>query len=730
MLKLYSLTALMLLVVLTATCLQAMPPHPELVDKWRKEGVLDQRLRAMEDLRARGVNNIEGNMVYHVAPGLKILTIQREAIVLLVDFDDNTADTGTYPTSHYEDMLFSVGTYPTGSMRDYYLENSYGNFETIGQASGWHRMPQDYDYYVDGNNGFNNYPRNAQGLTEDAVMAADPYIDFSQYDNDGPDGIPDSGDDDGFVDALFVVHAGPGAEVTGSYNDIWSHAWATYNYVPVDGVYVYSYSMEPEDGSIGVFCHELGHVLGLPDFYDYGYDSRGAGYWSVMAGGSWGGGGITPVHFDAYSKVRLGFVTPIVPTTNIVGALVEPIETTATVYKIWTDGLPGTEYFLLENRQQIGFDTSVKGEGIVIYHVDETVYGNDSQRCGAGSPHYELAVEQADGECDLEYDRNSGDWGDPWPGSGGTENPNYAFNDTSTPNTRDYDNNATDVSVYDINMSGDDGYVSISVGAADTIDPSVTVNQPDGGESWAIDSFFDVMWTATDDVGVTSIDILLSSDGGATYPHTIATGEANDGIFSWLVDVAPTTQARVKVIAYDAAMNSGEDESNGNFTIFDGEAPQVTVIAPNGGEVWDIDSFFDIMWDATDNIGVTSIDIQLSSDGGASYPHTIATGEANDGVFNWHVDVASTAQARVKVIAHDAAANTGEDVSDADFELYDPLSGVSTDGTKPGRVIIAEATPNPFSKHTSIRFGIPADGHATLEAYDVTGRQVATLADG
>jgi hypothetical protein len=304
------------------------------------------------------------------------------------------------------------------------------------------------------------------------------------------------------------------------------------------------------------------------------------------------------------------------------------VETTDTVYKIWTDGLPGTEYFLLENRQKIGFDTSIKGEGIVIYHVDETVYGNDNQRCGAGSPHYELAVEQADGECDLEYDRNSGDSGDPWPGSGGSENPNYAFDDTSTPNTRDYSNNPTNVSVYDINMSGDDGYVSISVGAADT------------------------------------------------------------------------------------------------------EAPDVTVLDPNGGETWEIDSFFDIMWDATDNVGVTSIDILLSSDGGATYPHTIAAGEANDGVYTWLVDVSSTTEARVKVIAYDAAGNEGEDVSGADFELYDPLSGVITEIEKPGRLMIAEATPNPFSKHTSIRFGIPVGGRVSLEAYDVAGRQVALVAEG
>jgi immune inhibitor A len=721
----------LLLLVLAVTGLEAMPPHPELVERMRKEGTLDQHQAYMEDLRARGINNLEGNMVYHIAPGMTLLTIQRESIVIIVDFDDNTADTGTYPASHYEDLLFSVGTYPTGSMRDYYLENSYGNFETVGEASGWHRMPQDYSYYVDGQYGFGDYPNNAQRLTEDAVLAADPFVDFSQYDNDGPDGIPDSGDDDGYVDALFVVHAGPGAEVTGSVNDIWSHAWGTYNEPFVDGVYVGAYSQEPEDGDIGVFCHELGHVLGLPDFYDYGYDSRGAGYWSVMAGGSWGGGGVTPVHFDAYSKALLGFVTPIVPSSNLVDVLVPQVETNAVVYKIWTDGLPGAEYFMLENRQQTGFDVSVRGEGIVIYHVDENTYGNDDQRCGSGHPHYELAVEQADGECDLEYNNNSGDAGDPWPGVGGTENPNYAFNLTSTPNTRDYDNNPTGIEVYDIHMVGDDGYVSIIVTdePPDTEDPVVTVTQPNGGELWHIDSFFDITWLATDNVGVTSIDILLSTDGGATYPRTLASGETNDGVFSWQVDEPPTTLARIKVIAYDAAANSGEDESDGNFTIADGTPPSVTVTSPNGGEVWDIGTIYDVTWTANDDIGVVSVSIILSVDGGVTYTDTLATGEVNDGAYSWDITQAATTTARIKVIAYDGAGNDGEDTSDSDFEIYDPLAGTEITKDVPVKARITGNSPNPFSGTTLIGFGIPVDGQVKIAVYDVGGRMVDVLLD-
>ncbi len=266
--------------------------------------------------------------------------------------------------------------------------------------------------------------------------------------------------------------------------------------------------------------------------------------------------------------------------------------------------------------------------------------------------------------------------------------------------------------------------------AGDTEDPVVTVLIPDGGEILYMDSFFDITWTATDNVGVTSIDILLSTDGGATYPHTIATGETNDGTYSWLVDEAPTTQARVKVIAYDAATNIGEDASDGNFTIADGEAPQVMLLTPNGGEIWDIGSIYSISWDASDNIGVTSVDILLSLYGDASYDHTIATGETNDGTYSWLVDEAPTTQARVKVIAYDAAANSGEDVSDADFEINDPTSGIDQERDVPSRPVISGSLPNPFSARTVVRFGIPEEGRVAIGLYDVGGRWVTGLAEG
>ncbi len=98
-------------------------------------------------------------------------------------------------------------------------------------------------------------------------------------------------------------------------------------------------------------------------------------------------------------------------------------------------------------------------------------------------------------------------------------------------------------------------------------------------------------------------------------------------------------------------------------------APSVTVISPNGGEVWNVGITHNITWTATDNIGVTSIDIYYSTNGGSTYPYMIATGEANDGTYSWTIPNTPSTTCKVKVIAHDAAGNTGEDASDSNFVI-------------------------------------------------------------
>ncbi|MBU1880851.1 T9SS type A sorting domain-containing protein, partial [bacterium] len=192
-------------------------------------------------------------------------------------------------------------------------------------------------------------------------------------------------------------------------------------------------------------------LFGLPDLYDYGYDSNGTGSWSVMSGGCWGNGGVTPVHFDAWSKIEAGFVEVVNVVSDETDMVIPEVETNDVIYKLWTLGSQGPQYFLVENRQQTGFDQYLPGNGLMIYHIEEAS-GNNSNQWYPGytsNGHYLVAVEQADGDWDLEHNYGS-DSADPWPGSSN----NRMFNAASTPDSKDYGLQETDVVIENISDSG------------------------------------------------------------------------------------------------------------------------------------------------------------------------------------------------------------------------------------------------------------------------------------
>src|SRR5262249_41433462 len=258
-------------------------------------------------------------------------------IVVLVDFSDKPM---TQTRKHYEDLFFSLGVLPKKSVREYYREVTHGLIDIQGDVVGPYRLPQTVKTYAHGAAGTGAALPNAQTMARDAVVASDPAVNFSPYDNDG----------NGYVDAFIVIHAGPGGEVTGDSNDIWSHKWVLDGGARnVDQTKIYAYLTVPEDCKIGVCAHELGHLLfGFPDLYDTDYSSEGIGNWCLMAGGSWGGGGDTPVHPCAWCKANQGWVTIDNRKSN--GAVdVADVKTSKTVYRLWKDGAASNEYFLLEN---------------------------------------------------------------------------------------------------------------------------------------------------------------------------------------------------------------------------------------------------------------------------------------------------------------------------------------------------------------------------------------------
>lgn len=251
-----------------------------------------------------------------------------KVLVLLVEYSDfkhnNIKQEPGYMYSndfnkeHYEKMLFGDDDFTlfngekVKTFKQYYEEQSGGSYTVNGTVSNWLTVSGTAKEYGDDNpaGGHDNLaPKGPRNLVADALKAAvasgldlSNYDEFDQYDIDG-DG--DQNEPDGLVDHLMVLHAGVGQEAGGGAlgdDAIWSHRWNLGGVYAVPGttakvdywggkMAAFDYTIEPEDGAVGVFAHEFGHDLGLPDEYDTQYSGQGepVASWSIMSGGSWNG---------------------------------------------------------------------------------------------------------------------------------------------------------------------------------------------------------------------------------------------------------------------------------------------------------------------------------------------------------------------------------------------------------------------------------------------------------
>ncbi|MDD3626718.1 MAG: M6 family metalloprotease domain-containing protein [bacterium] len=441
--KLILMLSLMLGIVLLGF---GIPLTPGQVSELKSKGEFERVMKIINSAKLRGLDQPQRKTINIMKDnGADRVTGTWKALIILVQFPDNLADTVSHGQTYYNTFFFSEGVMPTKSVREYYQEVSVGQFDLTGTIAGWYMMPQNYTYYTDVEYGFGDYPNNAQKLVEDAIAAANPDVDFSQFDNDG----------DGYVDALFVIHAG-GEGAGGNGWAIWSHAWGI-NQKMYDGVWVSGYSMEPETGKIGVYCHEFGHVLGLPDLYDYGYDSAGVGKFCLMAAGSHGSDvnhPETPSFMNPWCRYTLGWLEPTNVTANLTAEELVWGMPSQDVYRVWTKGVIGPEYFLVENRRKgTSFDKYLPTDGILIYHVDERMSNNDNQN------HKLVDIEEASGFQHLDNFSSYGDAGDYYPG---TLN-NRTFDVNSEPDSKNYYNQNTYVAVFNVSDAGDTMTADIKV---------------------------------------------------------------------------------------------------------------------------------------------------------------------------------------------------------------------------------------------------------------------------
>ena len=255
--------------------------------------------------------------------------------------DNTTLWVPDFSKAHMDTLLYDR-TPGVNSMANYYLEQSSGRYTVAGEATDWVSVPgvaADYDYPQKGRDVW-NFVKDSVNAWYGAQIAAgktpaeiNEYLGkFDKWDRYDYDGDGNFDEPDGYIDTFQSVHAGEGEEAGGGAlgtTAIWSHSWYAFsNLVGTAGpafnlmggcqignsdYWVGKYTIQPENGGVGVFTHEFGHDLGLPDLYDTSGGENGTGFWTLMSSGSWMGDGTEDIgskssHMGAWEKYRLGWL--------------------------------------------------------------------------------------------------------------------------------------------------------------------------------------------------------------------------------------------------------------------------------------------------------------------------------------------------------------------------------------------------------------------------------------
>lgn len=310
-------------------------------------------------------------------------TGKKKGLIILVQYKDKKFKFG-HNQKMYDRMANETG-YNTslgfvGSVKDYFLAQSNGQFELDFDVVGPYTLNHEYAYY--GAPSGESHDVRPRDMVYDACRLADPDVNFADYDWDG----------DGYVEQVYVLFAGLGQAAGGDENTIWPHESKLQygnngSYVSKDNnVAVNTYACGPEltlqytpiayrervDG-IGTLCHEFSHCLGYPDLYDTNYGGNfGMGSFDLMDAGSYNGESFCPPNYSAYEKWFAGWITPIVldKPASVKGMQAQDVKY-GQAFVVYNDNNKN-EYYLIENRQQsVGiWDKQLPASGMMITHVD------------------------------------------------------------------------------------------------------------------------------------------------------------------------------------------------------------------------------------------------------------------------------------------------------------------------------------------------------------------------
>lgn len=373
-------------------------------------------------------------------------------VVVMTLFSDSPEPPFSTEVTHQQ--LF--GQNPLGNLTDFYREISGGRVSLTGNVLPWVRTGVTRAAAVGTSMGMGSDAMIGAYLV-DALQRVDSTVNFAQFDNNGPDGVPNSADDDGYVDVTVFQYTDIAASCGGG--GPWPHrstvrGWTGQPFHTNDlrpngqPVLVDDYIMQSVldcDGqpqSISTIAHETGHAFGLPDFYD---PTAGIlpsqrrwvlGCWTLMAAGAWGcGNGASfgkvqkPSHMGAYEKARLGWIEEMdAGTATSAQFTLSPVQLSGQALRVPLRG--GDEYLLLEYRPNTGYDSGLPAGGVLLYHVEPA---RPLRPCATCPRLYHIGLVEADANGTLvrtaQEGGNRGEAGDVFTGT-------HFLSDNTSPSLR------------------------------------------------------------------------------------------------------------------------------------------------------------------------------------------------------------------------------------------------------------------------------------------------------
>ena len=554
------------------------------------------------------------------------MTGSKKGLIILVNFSDvafgDGHDNALYCRIANEEG-FNEGSFH-GSMYDYFYDQSEGSFRLSFDVVGPVTVSREQSYYGENDPTNNDSDKHPASMVIEALLLVDIEVDYADYDWDG----------NGEVEQVYVVYAGKGEADGGTTYTVWPHEWqlsSAYYYgdgsgaQTLDGVIINTYACGSElNGSgniagIGTMCHEFSHCLGYPDYYDTDYSGgQGMDYWDIMDGGSYNGDGYLPAGYTSYERWVAGWKIPVELTDATSVSSMRALQDGGNTYVIYNKG-HRDEFFLLENRQKIGWDGGLPGAGLLILHVDynESIWA--SNQPNDDPEHQRMTWIAADNEYQYEiwqetkYYTWAGEATDPFP-----YNEVNAFNKNTTPAATLYNENEDgsyylDSSVEDITQNLD-GTISFRFFGPDK---SYSLPQGTGIGVNAVQELVDI-WHGKEDVevsftrsftqGVASTICLpfamTTIDGGSVYQLRDITYDDNEG--AWVAtmnDVTPdpnlvsSTEAGVPYLFMPDA--TGEVTFSGMIDEVPATAGEIPLSNSDGIDGWRMSgTYTKYAWDA------------------------------------------------------------------------------------------------------------------------------------